>query len=500
MARLLASASLPAPPDGGALAWLQVLVGFLLYSVCVGMQYCLGILLSAILADPDILGSAARADASWVSSVESAFFLFGALPCSLIRPTLGIRGTMMLGGLLLVTGALMAAHAPNLPVVVCSMVLFGLGCSFPSTVALTALQAWFSKLRGTASGLVVCGSGFGAMVLGPLLQAQVDAGGWRQAFRCIALVSGVTVLLCALCTVPLVLEAPPLESAAEAATADAAAAAADAAAAARASRLLLRHFEDWPSPEEDALAATPSAEGAAKPTLWQQLCALASNQPFLCFLFFISAYGGAWFSLLAHFNSSCRESGTSADDAALLVTYQGLMNSFGRLSMGYAADKFAAAGIPKLALLQCNVFVMAAATLSLAVPSLQASRAYQVAYALINGGFGGCIPSLQAPIMVDICGLALLPLAFGLLHAVQAPLVLLAPVAAGALRSVSGAWTLTWLLVGALIAVGASALAFMRGLPGDVAPLSLVKLAGLSCAGAKKGAAGLGEAGGAAVR
>ena len=479
MLRLLASASLPAPPDGGALAWLQVLVGFLLYSVCVGIQYCLGVLLSGILADPAILGSATRADASWVSSMESAFFLFGALPCSLIRPTLGIRGTMLLGGLLLVAGALLAAHAPSLPVVVAAMVLFGLGCSFPSTVALTALQAWFSKLRGTASGLVVCGSGFGAMVLGPLLQAQVDAGGWRQAFRCIALVSGAAVLLCALCTVPLVLEAPAApapEGAAEAGGADAAAAAADAAAAARASRLLLRHFEDWPSPEEDE--GSPGAEGAAKPSVGQQLRALASNQPFLCFLFFIAAYGGAWFSLLAHFNSSCRESGTSADDAALLVTYQGMMNAFGRLSMGYAADRFAAAGIPKLVLLQFNVLVMAVATLSLAAPSLQASRAYQVAYALVNGGFGGSIPSLQAPIMVDICGLALLPLAFGLLHAVQAPLVLLAPVAAGALRSASGAWTLTWLLVGALIAVGASALAFMRGLPGDVAPLSVAKLAG----------------------
>ncbi len=497
---LLGAVRRPAPPDGGALAWLCVASGFGFYAIGVGFQYAMGVVLSAILQDAAIVGDLSRAQVSWVSSVESAFFLFGSLPCALIRPHLGIRGTALLGGALIVGGALVAASASTMPVVVLGFGVLGLGCSFPATVALTALQLWFVKNRGMASGFVVCGSGVGAVILGPLIQQQVDIGGWRRAMVFVALLGGALIPLCTVFTIPMELDAPPAAAALPAAPPAEAAAAAAAAAAAEAGELAApaaaaaaaaeapapaaaaaRQWVDWPAPPEDDDAPLP-ADGKAS-----SFDALRRNQPFLCFLAFIALYGGCWFALIAHFNSSARETGTSADDAALLVSFQGACNILGRLAMGFLADRLSARGVPLVALVQVNVFVMAAFTAALAFPALLGSRGFQIVYAMVNGGFGGSIPSLQAPIVVDLVGLKALPLAFGLIHAVQAPLVLVAPVAAGALRAASGSWVLVWAAVGATVAAAASCLSLMRGLPDATAPLTLSGIAAWACA--KRGGA-----------
>jgi MFS family permease len=487
-ALLLREFSVAAPPDGGLLAWLQVFAGFLVYFVCVGLQYGLGVLVSALLQDVAFLSGATRAEVSWVSSVEASFFLFGSLPAAYLFPYLGVRGTIVLGGALLAFGSLLAASSASLSVVTLSMALFGLGCSFPSTVVLTCLQGWFSKRRGFASGLVVCGSGFGGMVLGPLLQAQVDAGGWRQAFQFVGLLATVVIPVGALLTIPLSLGQPPPPPGAASAPAPIIAAEAGgapppppppAAAAAlavatptsavdeevAASRRLERHFVDWPEPSDD-----PPSPPSSPPL---SVLTLLSIQPFQCFLIFIGLYGGAWFSLIAHYNSACREQGTSPDDAALLVTWQGIMNIAGRLSMGYTADVLTQRGLSKVVLLQFNLSVMALFTLALAEPRVLASRPFQVVYAIINGFFGGSIPSLQGPLLIDIVGLPYLPLSFGLLHAVQAPMVLVSPVASGALRAATGNWMAVWLLNGLAVTVGPIVLSFMMGLPSSAAPLTV---------------------------
>jgi hypothetical protein len=130
---------------------------------------------------------------------------------------------------------------------------------------------------------------------------------------------------------------------------------------------LQRHFEDWPCPAEEELAAGSGGPPASSP-----LAVLRASQPFACFLAMIALYGGAWFTVITHFNSSAREAGTSPDEAALLVSAQGIFNVAGRLLMGFLSDRLSALGVPKIALLQCNVLLTGAATLALAVPALQA--------------------------------------------------------------------------------------------------------------------------------
>ena len=101
------------------------------------------------------------------------------------------------------------------------------------------------------------------------------------------------------------------------------------------------------------------------------------------------------------------------------------------------------------------------------------------------------IVSLQAPIVVDLVGINSLPPAFGLLHAVQAPLVLVMPPAYGALRAAAG-WPTVWALVGAQILVAISCVGLMQGPDKGGGPFTVGKVLGACCCG-RRGASAANE-------
>ena len=72
----------------------------------------------------------------------------------------------------------------------------GLGCAF--VPILGAVQRWFVKRRGLASGLAVSGIGVGTLVMPPLATALIAAFGWRDAY----LVLGILVATWALARPP----------------------------------------------------------------------------------------------------------------------------------------------------------------------------------------------------------------------------------------------------------------------------------------------------------
>ena len=193
-----------APPDGGVFAWLSVASAFLTYCLCVGVQYSTGILLSAIILDSSIAGGGGISEATWAASLMSSMFLFGSLPAGVLVRRVGARAVMLLGCALFAGGAALAAAAGSLAGVRAGFFLLGLGCSLPSSVVLTEVQRWFLRLRGTASGIVVAGSGVGAVVLAPLVQAQIDAGGWRGGLHFLGALAVALLPLCAAATVPIV--------------------------------------------------------------------------------------------------------------------------------------------------------------------------------------------------------------------------------------------------------------------------------------------------------
>uniref|UniRef100_UPI000665186D MFS transporter n=2 Tax=Burkholderiaceae TaxID=119060 RepID=UPI000665186D len=73
---------------------------------------------------------------------------------------------------------------------------FGVGCAYVPAVG--AVQRWFVRRRGRASGLAVAGIGVGTLVMPPLASALIAQVGWRGAYftlAAIALVLGAGMSL-----------------------------------------------------------------------------------------------------------------------------------------------------------------------------------------------------------------------------------------------------------------------------------------------------------------
>ena len=61
----------------------------------------------------------------------------------------------------------------------------------PATALITK---WFTKKRGLAIALVLCGSNLGALVLAPLMSYLISAQGWRIAYICLGLLAWLVTL------------------------------------------------------------------------------------------------------------------------------------------------------------------------------------------------------------------------------------------------------------------------------------------------------------------
>ncbi|MEZ5342750.1 MAG: MFS transporter [Acidimicrobiales bacterium] len=123
-----------------------------------------------------------------------AFFGFGVVSGPLSdrygpRPVVAVGGAMMVGGLLA------TAQTTNLWV---GCLTYGLGVGIgagcfgaPLTAVVGAL---FEERRTSALGVVALGSGSGTLVIVPLAQRWIDAWGWRDAFRGLAVVVAIGLL------------------------------------------------------------------------------------------------------------------------------------------------------------------------------------------------------------------------------------------------------------------------------------------------------------------
>jgi MFS transporter, OFA family, oxalate/formate antiporter len=112
----------------------------------------------------------------------------------------GSRGLAVLGMLLMGAGLVVASVARNLTEVYVGYGLgVGLGVGLSYVPALGAVQRWFTRRRGFASGLAVSGIGVGTLVVPPLASVLIEKAGWREAYLVLgslaAIVGGGLALL-----------------------------------------------------------------------------------------------------------------------------------------------------------------------------------------------------------------------------------------------------------------------------------------------------------------
>lgn len=159
--------------------WWVVLAAFSTTFIGFGSAYTFGAFAESLQRE----FAASRASISLVFSL--AGFLYFALGCvsGPLADRWGARRLAVAGMWLVGAGLIAAGLSRDLRMVYLAYGLgigLGVGCSYVPVVG--AVQRWFSRRRGFASGLAVSGIGVGTLVMPVLAAALIDALDWRTAY------------------------------------------------------------------------------------------------------------------------------------------------------------------------------------------------------------------------------------------------------------------------------------------------------------------------------
>jgi MFS transporter, OFA family, oxalate/formate antiporter len=168
--------------------WFVVAAAFAVTFVGFGSAYTFSAFVESLQKD----FAASRGSVSLVFSL-AGFLYFGlGVVSGPLADRWGSRRLAVIGMLLTGGGLAIASTAHNLAEVYTAYGLgvgLGVGCSYVPVVG--AVQRWFRKRRGFASGLAVSGIGVGTLVMPPLASLLIDAQGWRNAYLVLGALAAV---------------------------------------------------------------------------------------------------------------------------------------------------------------------------------------------------------------------------------------------------------------------------------------------------------------------
>ena len=159
--------------------WFVVAAAFAVTFVGFGSAYTFSAFVDSLQRD----FGASRGSVALVFSL-AGFLYFGLGPVSgPLADRWGARRLAVIGMMLTGLGLALAGAARSLTGVYFAYSLgvgLGMGCAY--VPALGAVQRWFSRRRGFASGLAVSGNGLGTLLMPPLASLLIGHLGWREAY------------------------------------------------------------------------------------------------------------------------------------------------------------------------------------------------------------------------------------------------------------------------------------------------------------------------------
>ncbi|XP_047433822.1 monocarboxylate transporter 2 [Mugil cephalus] len=176
------------PPDGGW-GWAVVFGAF----ISIGFSYAFPKSLTIYFKEIQEYFSVSYSEIAWVSSVMLASMYAAGPISSILVNRYGSRPVVMLGGLLVSSGMVLASFGTTIiHLYLCVGVIGGFGLAFNLQPALTIIGTYFQVKRPLANGLAMTGSPVILCTLAPLNQFLFDSFGWRGSF----LILGSIVLNC----------------------------------------------------------------------------------------------------------------------------------------------------------------------------------------------------------------------------------------------------------------------------------------------------------------
>ncbi|HLZ71800.1 MAG TPA: MFS transporter [Dehalococcoidia bacterium] len=373
--------------------WHVVASGFLLLFTGFGVVYTFGAFL-------DPLRHAFGADKAAISGLFSVtgalYFTLGAVSGPL-SDRYGPRRIVGAGAALTVLGLLLASRANalwQLYVFYCGGV--GVGLGFMYVPAVSAVQQWFRRRRGFATGLAVAGIGAGTLAGPPLAEALIAATGWRTTYLLLGLGAAVGLAVALL-------------------------------------RMEARPAARGLAPDGEAPGVAPVA-GVAVLYPEDNDSPVYSTAPFWLLYFSCLFCSLALFVPFVHLDSYARAEGISSSGAAWILGLIGVGSFSGRLFLGTAADRLgrrrSLGGAYGLMAVMMVWWLVSHAAWQLAIFSLLFGLGY--------GGFVALFPAITA----DYFGAARAGAIIGRLYTSAAVGNLIGPVIAGDIYDQTGHYTI----------------------------------------------------------
>jgi MFS family permease len=400
--------------------WFVVAGAFAVTFVGFGCAYTFSAFVESLQHD----FGASRGSVSLVFSL-AGFLYFGlGIVSGPLADRVGSRRLAVAGMILTGLGLAAASVARSLPEVYAAYGLgvgLGVGCAY--VPAIGAVQRWFVRRRGFASGLAVSGIGVGTLAMPPLASLLIDMLGWRGAYLALgalaAILGGAMALL---------IENDPRDRG-------------------------LAPDGDPPQsgaqPTKPEGAAVSDAVRSARFVSLYAACLICSFGVFVPFV---------------HLVPYARDHGVEASTAVLLLGVIGVGSTAGRFFLGGLADRMGR----ELSLLLMFIGM----ALALAIWAISTTIWSLAAFAFVYGVFyGGWVAVLPAVIM-DYFGGRNVSGLIGILYTSVAFGTLIGPSAAGFAFDVSHSYTLPILasaaanIVAAIIVVATSKVAAPASAPG----------------------------------
>uniref|UniRef100_A0A8C6V1Z6 Solute carrier family 16 member 7 n=1 Tax=Neogobius melanostomus TaxID=47308 RepID=A0A8C6V1Z6_9GOBI len=400
------------PPDGGW-GWVVVFAAF----ISIGFSYAFPKSLTVFFKEIQEYFDVSYSEIAWLSSVMLASMYAAGPISSILVNRYGSRPVVMVGGLLVGLGMVLASFGTSIiHLYLCVGVIGGFGLAFNLQPALTIIGTYFHAKRPLANGLAMTGSPVVLSTLAPLNQFLFDSFGWRGSFL---ILGGITLNCCV---------------------------------AGSLMRPVKKTVES--KPKEDALELNGPEEAAPVVSTESQSCverfidlSLFKHRGFLIYLVGNIVMFFGIFAPIVFLAPYAKHQGIDEYSAALLLSIFALVDMFVRPATGFV-------GNTKRIRPRIQYFFAFAVSLNgvchFLCPLLP-GYAGLVGYAMIFGVAFGMVCALLFETLMDLVGAQRFSSAVGLVTIIECAPVLLGPPIAGAMLDAFGDYKYMYYTCGVLM-------------------------------------------------
>ncbi|XP_039436473.1 monocarboxylate transporter 3-like isoform X2 [Culex pipiens pallens] len=168
---------MPPPPDGGY-GWVIVFASFMCNMIVDGIAYTFGVFLNDFV---EYFGEG-KGTVAWVGSLLSGMYLSAGPVVSALTNKYGCRTVCIAGSIISCVAFALSTLSTNVTMMMLTYgVMGGIGFGFIYLPAVVAVGYYFETKRSLATGIAVCGSGFGTFAFAPLANMLLENFDWKNS-------------------------------------------------------------------------------------------------------------------------------------------------------------------------------------------------------------------------------------------------------------------------------------------------------------------------------